>query len=73
MTASAYGRDDEPGPVEVERPGRVSADAGTGWRVSPWLEVRVVVRNLTNAQHFGSADAESAFAAGRSIMIGVNR
>lgn len=73
VTASAYARDDEPGPVEVERAGYVSVDAGAGWRVSPWFEVRVVVRNLANAQHFGSADAASAFAAGRSVTIGINR
>ncbi len=73
VTASAYARDDEPGPVEVERAGYVSVDAGAGWRVSPWFEVRVVVRNLANAQHFGSADAASAFAAGRSVTVGINR
>lgn len=73
VTASAYARDDEPGPVEVERAGYVEVDAGTGWRFSPWLEVRVVVRNLTNVQRFGSADETAAFAPGRSVMIGLNR
>jgi outer membrane receptor protein involved in Fe transport len=72
-TASAYARDDEPGPVEVERPGYVDIDAGAGWRFSPWLEVRVVVRNLTNVQRFGSPDEAAAFAPGRSVMIGINR
>lgn len=73
LRASAFGRDDRPGPVEVERPGYVEVDAGTGWRFSPWLEVRLVVRNLTNVHRFGSTDATSALAAGRSVMIGVNR
>ena len=73
VTLSAYGEDDRPGPVETARPGYTTVDAGTGWRVSPMLEVRVVVRNLTNAQHFGSADAVAAFAPGRSVMIGLNR
>ena len=73
VTVSAYGRDDRPGPVEVERPGYVDVDAGTGFRISPWLEVRVVVRNLTNVYRYGSTDEASAFAPGRSIMIGVNR
>lgn len=73
VTASAYARDDEPGPVEVERPGYVEVDAGTGWRISPWFEVRLVLRNLTNVQRFGSADAAAAFAPGRSVMIGINR
>jgi outer membrane receptor protein involved in Fe transport len=73
VTASAYARDDEPGPVEVERAGHVTVDVGSGWRFSPWLEVRVVVRNLTNAHHFGSADEAAAFAPGRSVTIGINR
>jgi outer membrane receptor protein involved in Fe transport len=73
LTVSAYGRDDRPGPVEVERPGYVDVDAGTGFRISPWLEVRVVVRNLTNAYRYGSTDEAAAFAPGRSILIGVNR
>lgn len=73
VTASAFMRDDEPGPVEVERPGYVEVDAGTGWRISPWFEVRLVLRNLTNVQRFGSADETAAFAPGRSLMIGINR
>ena len=35
--------------------------------------LRLAVRNLTNVQRYGSADAAAAFAPGRSIMIGVNR
>lgn len=73
VTVSAYGRDDRPGPVEVERPGYVDVDLGTGLRLSPWLEVRVMVRNLTNAYRFGSTDAVSALAPGRSFTIGINR
>lgn len=73
VTASAYGRDDRPGPVETARPGYVEIDAGTGWRVHPMFEVRIVVRNLTNADHFGSADEVAALAPGRSVMIGFNR
>jgi outer membrane receptor protein involved in Fe transport len=73
MTASAFGRDDRPGPVEVERPGYGELDAGAGWRVHPMLEMRIVVRNLTNANHFGSADAVAALAPGRSVMIGFGR
>ena len=73
ITTSAFGRDDRPGPVEVERPGYVELDLGAGWRVSPLLEIRMVVRNATNVQRFGSADAVAAFAPGRSVMIGINR
>lgn len=73
VTVSAYARDDRPGPVEVERPGYADVDVGTGYRISPWLEVRVVVRNLTNTYRYGSTDATAAFAPGRSIIIGINR
>lgn len=67
------GRDDRPGPVETVRPGYTEVDAGMGWRLLPMLEVRVAVRNLLNAQHFGSADAVAALAPGRSVMIGISR
>lgn len=73
VTASAYGSDDDPGPVEAERDGYVTADAGIGWRFLPAFELRLVVRNLTNAYHFGSADAVASYAPGRSFMIGINR
>jgi hemoglobin/transferrin/lactoferrin receptor protein len=73
VTASAFGRDERPGPVETIRPGFTELDAGAGWRFHPMLELRVVVRNLTNANHFGSADAVAALAPGRSVMIGINR
>jgi outer membrane receptor protein involved in Fe transport len=72
-TISAYGRDDHPGPVETERPGYTEVDAGFGWRFTPAFEVRMIVRNLTNAQHAGSPDAVAAFAPGRSIILGINR
>lgn len=73
ITASAYGRDTRPGPVEVERDGYTEIDLGAGWRVSPHFEVRVVLRNALNSQHFGSPDEVAAFAPGRSVMIGINR
>jgi outer membrane receptor protein involved in Fe transport len=72
-TISAYDRDDRPGPVETERPGYTEVDLGAGWRFSPRLEVRVVLRNALNAQHAGSPDAVAAFAPGRSVLIGINR
>jgi outer membrane receptor protein involved in Fe transport len=73
ITASGYGRDDRPGPVETERPGYVEVDLGAGWRIRPRLEIRVVLRNATNVQRAGSPDAVAAFAPGRSVMIGINR
>ncbi len=73
VTAAAYARDDHPGPVEAARPGFTEIDLGAGWRVSPLLEVRVVVRNVTNTDRFGSPDATAARAPGRSFLIGFNR
>lgn len=73
ITASAFGRDDRPGPVETERPGYAEIDIGAGWRFSPMLEVRVVVRNATDTYRAGSPDEVAAFAPGRSVMIGINR
>ncbi len=73
LTASAYRSDDDPGPVETERDGYVTIDTGIGWRFSPAFELRLVVRNLTNAYHFGSSDAVASLAPGRSVMIGINR
>jgi iron complex outermembrane receptor protein len=73
LLGSAYGRDEYPGPVEVERPGYVTIDVGTGWRVSDRFELRVAIHNLTNVDRFGSADAASVHAAGRSFIIGINR
>ena len=73
LTVSAYADDDRPGPVEVARPGYAEVDLGAGWRFSPSFEVRVVLRNALNAQHYGSPDEVAAFAPGRSIMIGINR
>lgn len=73
ITTAAYARDDHPGPVEVARPGYTEVDLGAGWRISPRLELRLVVRNATNASHFGSSDATAAQAPGRSLLIGINR
>lgn len=73
ITASAYARDDRPGPVEVARRAYADVDVGAGWRIHPRFEVRVVVRNATNVQRYGSPDEAAAFAPGRSVMIGINR
>lgn len=73
VSASTFARDERPGPVETTRPGYTEVDIGTGWRILPRLELRVVVRNATNAHHFGSADALAAFAPGRSVIIALNR
>jgi outer membrane receptor protein involved in Fe transport len=73
VTASAHARDTRPGPLETERPGYTTIDAGTSWRIAPGFEVRMIVRNLANSSHAGSTDALAAMAPGRSVLIGMNR
>jgi outer membrane cobalamin receptor len=72
-TASAWARDERPGPVETVRPGSATIDVGAGWRFTPEFEVRLVVRNATDRWYYGSPDAAASFAPGRSVTIGINR
>lgn len=72
-TVNLYARDDRPGPVEVRRAGYGELDLGGGWRFSPHFEVRVIVRNALDRQRYGSPDEASAFATGRTVVVGVNR
>jgi outer membrane receptor protein involved in Fe transport len=71
-SASAYARDDRPGPVEVERPGYAQVDAGAGLFLTPALELRVALKNLNDVARFGSPDANAALAQGRSVTIGIS-
>ncbi len=44
----AVTREERPGPLEVERPGSMTADASVGWRVRPTIEIIAAVENLAS-------------------------
>jgi outer membrane receptor protein involved in Fe transport len=69
--ATASGREDDPGPLEVERPGYVIADASFGWRFRPGIEVIAGVENLFDRTRFASADQTSALAPGRTWTVAI--
>jgi outer membrane receptor protein involved in Fe transport len=61
----AVGPHDAAGPGEVPTQAYTLADAGAGWRVTPHLELRGVVRNLFNEAYQSSAGPRWVWAAGR--------
>jgi outer membrane receptor protein involved in Fe transport len=71
-TTSFARRDERPGPVEAIRPGHSTTDIGAGWRWTPRIETRLLIRNVTDRRYAGSADANAAPAPGRSFIIGAN-
>jgi hemoglobin/transferrin/lactoferrin receptor protein len=62
-----YGRLDEPGPTEQERPGLGLLDAGVGVRFSQ-LELGVLGRNLLDKAYLVSPDARATLAPGRTLI-----
>ncbi|HEY0592827.1 MAG TPA: TonB-dependent receptor, partial [Thermoanaerobaculia bacterium] len=64
-------REDDPGPLEVERPGFATADASFGWRFRPTIELIAGVENLFDRTRFASADETSALAPGRTWTIAI--
>ena len=71
LRESVFQRDDRPGPTEVERPGHDVLDLGAGWRMTADLELRILVRNLTDERYFDSADEVASLARGRSFTVGL--
>jgi outer membrane receptor protein involved in Fe transport len=63
--------DDEPGPIEVERPGHTVFDVGGGFRITPKLEIRALARNLTDRRYRDSADEVASLARGQSFSLGL--
>jgi outer membrane receptor protein involved in Fe transport len=66
---SVHADDDRPGPSEVEAPGATLMDLGCGWRLARQLELRGVVRNVTNARYYASPDPRWVYAPGRSASL----
>ncbi len=67
----ANDREDDPGPLEVERPGFVTADGSVGWRFRPSIELVAAVENLFDRTRFASADETSALAPGRTWTLAI--
>lgn len=62
-------RHDRSGPGEVATPGYTLVDAAAVWRVSPMLDVRLTVRNLTDASYYSSAGPRWVWAPGRQAVV----
>lgn len=66
---SVIADDDRPGPSEVAGPGATIIDLSAGWRFSPGLELRAMVRNLLDDAYFASPDPRWVYAPGRSGSV----
>jgi outer membrane receptor protein involved in Fe transport len=64
-----YAEDDRPGPSEIAAPGATVLDIGGGWRISPRLELRGVLRNALDEEYFASPDPRFVLAPGRSVSM----
>jgi hemoglobin/transferrin/lactoferrin receptor protein len=66
---AAYARDTRPGPAEVVVPGYAVWDLGATYQLSPQLEIGLYGRNLLDRSYYGTADAASVLAPGRSVQL----
>jgi len=67
--AALFGRDDHPGPTEMVTPGYAVFDIGAGWSPVRNLELRLIVRNLLDAEYPASVDENAVTAPGRSALL----
>jgi outer membrane receptor protein involved in Fe transport len=63
-----YGRLDDPGPTEQERPGYSLLDAGVGLSVWRQLELDFIGRNLLDKAYLVSPDARATLAPGLTLI-----
>jgi outer membrane receptor protein involved in Fe transport len=66
-----YGRLDDPGPTEQERPGFSLLDAGIGIRPSRQVEIDLLGRNLLDKAYLVTPDARATLAPGRTGIVTV--
>lgn len=66
VRASFKAEDDRPGPGEIVAPGATVIDLSAGWRFTPALELRGIVRNLLDDDYYASPDRRWVYAPGRS-------
>lgn len=65
----AWASHDDPGPLEVVRPGAASLDVSTGWRWRPEIEIILGIDNLLDRRWFASPDESAVLAPGRTITL----
>jgi outer membrane receptor protein involved in Fe transport len=71
VRGAAYGRDDRPGPSEVEVAGYGLVDAVGGYRVTDGVELRLNVRNLFDHSYLINSDPRAILAPGISALATV--
>jgi outer membrane receptor protein involved in Fe transport len=71
IRGAAYGRDDRPGPTEVEVAGYGLVDAAGGYRVTDGVELRLNVRNLFDHTYLVNSDPRAILAPGISMVATV--
>ena len=69
VRASISAADDQPGPSEIATPSASVIDVSGGWRFTPGLELRGIVRNLLDEAYYASPDPRWVYAPGRSASL----
>lgn len=69
LRASFFAEDDRPGPSEIVAPGAQVVDLSGGWRFSPGLQLRGILRNLFDDAYYASPDRRWVYAPGRSASL----
>ena len=69
IRAAFYGRLDEPGPTEQERPGYGLLDAGIGIHLGRQVELDFLGRNLLDKAYLVTPDARATLAPGRTGIV----
>jgi vitamin B12 transporter len=67
IRTAAYGRLDDPGPTEQERPGYAMLDAAAGWRLGR-AELSLLGRNLLDKAYLITPDSRAVLASGTSLL-----
>ena len=68
LRTGLYGKLDDPGPTEQERPGFGLLDAAIAVNVGRGVELGVLGRNLLDKAYLVSPDARATLAAGRTVI-----
>ena len=64
--AAVFRRDDRPGSTERVVPGFGTFDLGGGWNMGRSVELRLLLRNVTDKEYPSTADAKAVLAPGRT-------